>query len=83
MRYESERCEICQKRVAALFMVVRQDLAVSHQQLAVGQQKLSAGRERVAKAHACFRCFELVQAWPSVAVESVSLQEWRETEGMG
>jgi hypothetical protein len=71
MRYESERCEICEGRVAAVFMIVRQDVAA-------GQQKLADGRQRVAKAHVCVRCFELVQAWASVDVEEVSLQEWKE-----
>lgn len=62
---EANGCEICSKRAAALFMVVRQDAG--------------GGRERVAKAHVCLNCFELAQTKRAVNVEAVSLQEFKET----
>jgi protein-arginine kinase activator protein McsA len=64
MRFTAERCEICQKREAALFMVVRQAKV--------------AGGDRVAKAHVCCTCFELAEARDVAMVEAVSLQEFRE-----
>ncbi len=71
MRIETERCEICHGREAAVFMIVRQDLANPPAQ--------GFGATRVAKAHACLRCFELARETTYVKVEAVSLQEWKET----
>ncbi len=65
MNFVESGCEICERRPAAVFMVVRQDRP--------------GGREHVAKAHVCFRCFELVQARDEVSAEAVSLREWKES----
>lgn len=67
-------CEICQQSPATTFMVVRQTKPL--------------GGERVAKAHVCLACFEVVQTdelppdqtrnGGPLRVESVSAQDYQE-----
>ena len=69
MRHEAELCEVCQRRPAGLFMVVR--------------QVQPGGHEVVAKAHACYGCFELMVAMDELEVRELSLQEWKEVQDKG
>lgn len=64
LTFRPEQCEICGLRVAAVFMVVRQDV--------------STKQERVAKAHVCFTCFGWAQEKTEATTEAVSLQEFKE-----
>jgi hypothetical protein len=67
-------CEICQRRPASVFMLVRNENDAAH----------------VGKAHACLDCFEEMQrqakeippagvAWVATMVEEVSQQDYNNT----